>query len=142
MRHSRKSRNGSATLWDPFPSEGHLASWAGLCSGMNESAGKKRSSRTRKGSRWLRQTMVQAAWAASHTKTSYLGAQYRRLAFRRGRKRALVALAHTILGIVYHLLKKGTVFIDLGPDYFEQRQVERLTHHLVQRLERLGHKVV
>ena len=127
---------------DQFPSEGHLASWAGLCSGMNESAGKKRSSRTRKGSRWLRQTMVQAAWAASHTKTSYLGAQYRRLAFRRGRKRALVALAHTILGIVYHLLKKGTVFIDLGPNYFEQRQVERLTHHLVQRLERLGHKVV
>src|SRR6516162_9054320 len=113
MRHSRKSRNGSATLWDPFPSEGHLASWAGLCSGMNESAGKKRSSRTRKGSRWLRQTMVQAAWAASHTKTTYLGAQYRRLAFRRGRKRALVALAHTMLGIVYHMLKKGTVFIDL-----------------------------
>jgi transposase len=125
-----------------FPSEGHLASWAGLCSGMNESAGKKRSSRTRKGSRWLRQTMVQAAWAASHTKTTYLAAQYRRLAFRRGRKRALIALAHTILGIVYHLLKRGTDYIDLGPNYFEQRDVEHLTHHLVQRLERLGHKVV
>jgi len=127
---------------DQFPSEGHLASWAGLCSGMNESAGKKRSARTRKGSRWLRQTMVQAAWAASHTKTTYLNAHYRRLAARRGRKRALVALAHTLLGIVYHVLKKGTVYADLGPDYFERRDAGRLTRHLVDRLERLGHKVI
>jgi transposase len=125
-----------------FPSEGHLASWAGLCSGMNESAGKKRSARTRKGSRWLRQTMVQAAWAASHTKTTYLNAQYRRLAARRGRKRALIALAHTLLGIVYHVLKKGTAYADLGPDYFERRDAGRLTRHLVDRLERLGHKVI
>lgn len=129
------------TQMDRFPSEGHLASWAGLCSGMNESAGKKRSSKTRKGSRWLRQTMVQAAWAASHTKTTYLTAQYRRLAARRGRKRALVALAHTILGIVYHVLKKGTEYRDLGPDFFERRDTGRLTRHLVDRLERLGHKV-
>lgn len=127
---------------DPFPSEGHLASWAGLCSGMNESAGRKRSSKTRKGSRWLRQTMVQAAWAASHTKTTYLAAQYRRLASRRGRKRALIALAHTMLGIVYHVLKKGTIYSDLGPDYFERRDAGRLTRHLVERLERLGHKVI
>jgi transposase len=126
---------------DQFPSEGHLASWAGLCSGMNESAGKKRSSKTRKGSRWLRQTMVQAAWAASHTKTTYLSAQYRRLAARRGRKRALIALAHTILGIVYHVLKKNTVYADLGPDYFERRDTGRLTRNLIDRLERLGHKV-
>jgi transposase len=130
------------TNMDQFPSEGHLASWAGLCSGMNESAGKKRSARTRKGSRWLRQTMVQAAWAASHTKTTYLTAQYRRLAARRGRKRALIALAHTILGIVYHVLKKGTEYADLGPDYFERRDTVRLTRHLVDRLERLGHKVI
>jgi transposase len=130
------------TKMDQFPSEGHLASWAGLCSGMNESAGKKRSSRTRKGSRWLRQTMVQAAWAASHTKTTYLTAHYRRLAARRGRKRALIALAHTILGIVYHVLKKGTEYADLGPDYFERRDAGRLTRHLVDRLERLGHKVI
>lgn len=129
------------TNMDQFPSEGHLASWTGLCSGMNESAGKKRSSKTRKGSRWLRQTMVQAAWAASHTKTTYLTAQYRRLASRRGRKRALIALAHTILGIAYHVLKKGTVYADLGPDYFERRDTGRLTRHLVDRLERLGHKV-
>jgi transposase len=129
------------TKMDRFPSEGHLASWAGLCSGMNESAGKKRSSKTRKGSRWLRQTMVQAAWAASHTKTTYLTAQYRRLAARRGRKRALVALAHTILRIVYHVLKKGAEYRDLGPDFFERRDTGRLTRHLVDRLERLGHKV-
>jgi len=127
---------------DQFPSEGHLASWAGLCSGMNESAGKKRSSKTRKGSRWLRQTMVQAAWAASHTQSTYLTAQYRRLASRRGRKRALIALAHTMLGIVYHLLKKGTEYADLGPDYFERRNATRLTRQLVERLERLGHKVI
>ena len=126
---------------EQFPSEGHLASWAGLCSGMNESAGKKRSTKTRKGSRWLRQTMVQAAWAASHAKKTYLAAQYRRLAPRRSRKRALIALAHTILGIVYHVLKNGTVYADLGPDYFERRNTERLTRQLVDRLERLGHKV-
>jgi transposase len=125
-----------------FPTEGHLASWAGLCSGMNESAGKKRSCRTRKGSRWLRQTMVQAAWAASHTKATYLSAQYRRLAPRRGRKRALIALAHTLLGIVYHILKRGTAYIELGADYFQQRDSARLTQHLVERLERLGHKVL
>ena len=126
---------------EQFPSAGHLASWAGLCSGMNESAGKKRSSKTRKGSRWLRQTMVQAAWAASHTKQTYLAAQYRRLAARRGRKRALIALAHTLLGIVYHLLKQGTVYADLGPDFFERRDTDRLTRQLVERLEKLGHKV-
>jgi transposase len=124
-----------------FPSAGHLASWAGLCSGLNESAGKKRSSKTRRGSRWLRQTMVQAAWAASHTKATYLAAQYRRLAGRRGRKKALIALAHTILGIVYHLLSKTTVYSDLGPDYFERRDTERLTQNLIDRLQRLGHKV-
>lgn len=126
---------------DQFPSEGHLASWAGLSPGLNESAGKKRSSKTRKGSRWLRQTMVQAAWAASHTKKTYLGAQYRRLASRRGRKRALIALAHSILGIVYHMLKKDSIYAELGLDYFERRNAERLTRQLVDRLERLGHKV-
>jgi len=127
---------------EQFPSAGHLASWAGLCSGMNESAGKKRSSKTRKGSRWLRQTMVQAAWAASHTKQTYLAAHYRRLAARRGRKRALIALAHTLLGIVYHLLKHGAVYADLGPDFFERRDTDRLTRQLVERLEKLGHKVI
>lgn len=126
---------------EQFPSEAHLASWAGLCSGMNESAGKKRSAKTRKGSRWLRQTMVQAAWAASHTKATYFGAHYKRLAKRRGAKKALIALAHTMLGVVYHMLKRGTNFTDLGPDYFENRDKDRLTRQLIDRLQRLGHKV-
>jgi hypothetical protein len=85
--------------------------------------------------------MVQAAWAASHTKSTYLSAQYRRLASRRGRKRALIALAHTLLTIVYHMLKRETVYSELGADYFERRDAERLTRQLVDRLERLGHKV-
>lgn len=126
---------------EQFPSEGHLASWAGLCPGLNESAGKNRSAKTRKGSRWLRQTLVQAAWAASHTKETYLSAQYRRLASRRGRKKALIALAHTMLGVVYHLLKQDTCYAELGGDYFERRDNDRLTRQLVDRLQRLGHKV-
>jgi transposase len=126
---------------EQFPTEAHLASWAGLCSGMNESAGKKRSAKTRKGSRWLRQTMVQAAWAASHTKNTYFAAHYKRLAKRRGAKKALIALAHTILGVVYHMLKRGTEFVELGPNYFESCDKERLTRQLINRLERLGHRV-
>jgi transposase len=126
---------------EQFPSEGHLASWAGLCPGLNESAGKNRSAKTRKGSRWLRQTLVQAAWAASHTKETYLSAQYRRLASRRGRKKALIALAHTMLGVAYHLLKQDTCYAELGGDYFERRDNDRLTRQLVDRLQRLGHKV-
>jgi len=124
-----------------FPSDGHLAAWAGMCSGNDESAGKRRSGKTTKGSRWLRQTLVQAAWAASHAKDSYLAARFRRLAARRGRKRALVAVGHSILVIVYHLLKNGTEYHDLGGNYFDKLNPERLTRYLVRRLERLGHKV-
>jgi transposase len=125
----------------PFPSAGHLASWAGMCSGNHESAGKRRSGRATKGNRWLRTTLVQVAWAASHTKGTYLSAQYRRLAGRRGKKRALVALGHTILVIIYHVLKDHTTYQELGPDYFDRLDTERLTRTLVRRLERLGHKV-
>jgi transposase len=124
-----------------FPSAGHLASWAGMCPGNNESAGKRRSGRTTKGSRWLRQSLVQAAWAASRTKGTYLAAQYRRLARRRGRKRALVALGHTLLGIIYHVLKRATTYAELGPDFLDRLEPERLTRQLVKRLEALGHKV-
>src|SRR5213078_3091510 len=85
-----------------FPTAGHLASWAGMCPGNHESAGKRRTGKTRKGDRWLRAALVQAAGAASHTKGTYLAAQYRRLAKRRGRKKALVAVGHTLLGIIYH----------------------------------------
>ena len=90
-----------------FPSSGHAASWAGLCPGNNESAGKRKSGTTTKGNRWLRRSLSQAAWAASKTKDSYLSARYKRLARRRGKKRAIVAMSHTILVIAYHLLKEG-----------------------------------
>jgi transposase len=126
---------------EQFPSDGHLASWAGMCPGNNESAGKRRSGRTTKGNRWLKQMLVQAAWAASHTQGTYLAAQYRRLARRRGRKRALVALGHTLLVIIYHVLKRGTTYAELGPDFLDRLEPERLTRQLVKRLEALGHKV-
>jgi transposase len=124
-----------------FPSEGHLASWAAMCPGNDESAGKRRRGRTAKGNPWLKRALVQAAWAASHTKGTYLAAQYRRLAARRGRKRALVALGHTLLGIMYHLLRDRSDYVDLGGDYFERRDREGLSRRLVRRLERLGLKV-
>ena len=129
------------TDMDQFPSAAHLASWAGMCPGNNESAGKRRSGRTTKGSRWLRQVLTQAAWAASHTKDTYLAAQFRRLAARRGKKRALVAVGHTLLVIIYHLLKGGGTYQELGGDFLERLEPERLTRQLVRRLEKLGHQV-
>jgi transposase len=125
----------------PFATAAKLASWAGLCPGNDQSAGKRRSSRVPFGNRWLRQALVQAAWSAGRCHDSYLSAQYRQLARRRGRKRAAVAVAHTLLGISYHLLKRGTCYQDLGPAYLERLAPERLTSQLVRRLERLGHKV-
>ena len=126
---------------DVFPTAGHLASWAGMCSGQRESAGKRQSGRTRKGNQWLRTTLVQVAWAASHTKHTYLRSQYHRLAARRGKKRALVAVGHTILVMIYHLLRKGTTYAELGADYFLHLDTQRLTRTLVRRLERMGHEV-
>jgi transposase len=127
---------------DVFPTAGHLASWTAMCSGQRESAGKRQSGRTRKGNQWLRTTLVQVAWAASRTKHTYLSSQYRRLASRRGRKRALVAVGHTILVMIYHLLRRGTTYAELGADYFDRLDTDRLTRTLVRRLERLGHEVV
>jgi len=124
-----------------FPTEGHLSAWAGMCPGNDESAGRRRSGKTPKGSPWLKRALVQAAWAASHTKDTYLSAFYRRLAARRGRKRALVGLGHAILGIMYHMQRTGTDYADLGGDYFERRDTDRLTRRLVRRLESLGLKV-
>jgi transposase len=126
---------------EQFPTARHLASWAGMCCGNNESAGKRRSGRTTKGNRWLKRTLVQAAWAASHSKGTYLAAQYRRLARRRGRKRALVAVGHTLLVIIYHVLKRGAVYTELGPEFLDRLEPGRLTRQLVRRLESLGHKV-
>src|SRR5207247_7435227 len=130
------------TNMEQFPTAGHLSSWVGMSPGNNESAGKRKSGRTTKGNQWLRATLVQVAWAASHAKDTYLAAQYRRLAGRRGKKRALVAVAHSILVIIYHLLKKpGTSYRDFGPEYLDKLQSKHLTSHLVRRLERLGYKV-
>ena len=125
----------------PFPTDAHLASWAGICPGNNESAGKKRSGKTTKGCRWLRQALVQAAWAASHKKDSYFQAQARNLMHRRGRKRGLVAVAHSLLTVIYHMLKQGTPFCDLGPHFLDKLRATRLIQFHVRRLETLGLRV-
>ena len=126
---------------DQFPSAQHLASWAGLCPGNNESAGKRLSGKARNGSVWLRRNLCQAAWAASHSKNTYLSAQFRRLAARKGKKRAIVAVAHTILIMVFHMLKNQQPYRDLGADYFDRRNADQLKWSLVRRLERLGVQV-
>ena len=124
-----------------FGSEKHLSSWAGMCPGNNESAGKQKSGKTRKGSKSLRAALVQAAWAATHTKGTYLAAQYRRLVKRKGRKKALVAVGHSILVIVYHVLMRKQSYHELGGDYFEKHQRETYCHRLVKQLESLGMEV-
>jgi transposase len=124
-----------------FPDEHHLSSWCGMCPGNEESAGRRLRSRTRKGNRWLRRALTEAAWAASHTKKTYLAAQFRRLAARRGKKRALVAVGHSLLVIIYHVLKNNVEYHDLGPDYFDKLEPERLRRYLVRRLQNLGFDV-
>jgi transposase len=124
-----------------FPNARQLASWVGICPGNHESAGKRRSGRTTKGNGWLRVTLVQCAWAASHTKNTYLQAQYKRLAARRGKKRALVAVGHTLLGIIYGLLKKKQPYRELGAEYLDRQDKERLKGRLLKRLEKLGVRV-
>jgi transposase len=124
-----------------FPDEAHLSSWTAMCPGHEESAGKRSRSRTTKGNRWLRRALVEAAWAASHTKHSYLGKQYRRLAARRGKKRAVVAVGHSILVIMYKMLKANVAYRDLGEDYLDKLNPERYRRYLVKRLEDLGYQV-
>lgn len=125
-----------------FPSADHLISWAGLCPRMDESAGKRRNTRTRKGARWLRSTLVQAAWPARRSKGTYLQAQFLRLRSRRGPKKAAVAVAASILTAAYHILKEeGVVYLDLGGDYFDRRNKERSAQRLVKRLHDLGFNV-
>jgi transposase len=129
-----------------FPSAGHLASWAGLCPGNHESAGKRKSGRARKGNAALRCALVEAAWAASHTKDSYLAAQYRRFKRRFGKKsesKALFAVAHTMVVVIWHILAERSTYEDLGSDYFERRGATAARqHYLVRELEKLGHRVV
>ena len=124
-----------------FPDARRLASWAAMCPGNHQSAGKRMSGRTRRGCPWLRSALVEAAQAAARSKDSYLGAQVRRLAARRGRKRAAVAVGHTILTIAYYVLTREREYQDLGLNYFDRRDHDRVTDQLVRRLERLGHHV-
>jgi hypothetical protein len=125
-----------------FPTAQHLASWAGMCPGNHESAGKRTSGKTRKGSPWLRALLVQAAHAAAHSKGTYLAAQYARLAARRGKSRVAVAVGHTILVIAYHLLRRGTEYQDLGSHHFDHRERHAVERRLGGRLEGLGYRVI
>ncbi len=124
-----------------FPTAGHLVSWAGLCPGHNESAGKRKSARLRKGAPWLKTMLVQCAWAATRKKDSYYKAQFNRLRSRRGPKKAICAVAASMLTAIYHMLKDGTVHQDLGADHFDRRSAEVKAKRHVAQLEKLGFKV-
>jgi transposase len=124
-----------------FPTDRHLASWAALCPGNHESAGKRTSGKPRQGNRALRTALVEAAKAAGRSRQTYLSAQYHRLAPRRGKNKAAVAVAHSILIISYHLLKDGGSYDDLGSDFFDRRDQDATERRLVKRLEALGNKV-
>ena len=124
-----------------FPNAAHLASWARICPGNNESAGKRKSSHIGQGNRWLRSALVEAARATAHTKNNYLSVQYHRLAARRGSNRATIALAHTILVIIYYMLVRGTSYYELGGNYFDERNEQAAIKRAVNRIEQLGYKV-
>jgi transposase len=121
-----------------FPTVGHLISWAGLCPRLDESAGKRRSTRTRRTAPWLKTTLINAAWAATRKKDSYLRAQFLRIKSRRGAKKAILAVASSMLCAAYHMLRDGAEYHDLGPHYFAQRDKEQVTKRLLQRLRDLG----
>jgi transposase len=125
-----------------FPTAAQLASWAALCPGNRESAGKQKSGKIRPGNPWLRRTLCEAAWAASRTKKSYFRALYGRLARGRGKKRALIAVAHSLLVTVYSFTMTGQPYRDPGLDYFDRLNKEHLEKSLVKRLEKLGHRVI
>lgn len=129
------------TSMERFPTSGHLAAWAGMAPGNHESAGKRKSGKTRRGSRWLRAGLVEAAQAAGGTKGTYLGAQYKRLVGRLGKRRGAVAVGHTLLVIAYHLLQKGTVYEELGANYFDEQDRRGVKQRAVKRLEALGYQV-
>jgi transposase len=124
-----------------FPSADHLASWAGVAPGNHESAGKRTSGKTRQGNRFLRTVLVQAAHAAARTKGTYLGAQYRRLATRRGKKRAIMAVAHSMLVMAYHMIQRQEPYREAGADFFDRLQPEATARRLIKRLEQLGYHV-
>jgi len=124
-----------------FPDARHAASWAGMCPGNRESGGKRMSGRTRKGNLYLRRVLAECAWAASHTKNTYLSALYRRLRARIGHHKAVFAVAHQILVAAYTMLKRGEDYRDMGADYFDQREKPRVVNKLIERLSRLGYYV-
>jgi transposase len=124
-----------------FPSAAHLVSWAGLCPRSDESAGKRRNTRVRHGAPWLKTTLVQAAWSAAAKKNSYHRAQFQRLKARRGPKKAIVAVAASMLTAAYHMLRDGTAFHDLGPDHFDRQDRGKVAQRLTRRLEQLGYVV-
>jgi transposase len=124
-----------------FPSDAHLASWAGVCPGNHESAGKRKSGKTTDGNPYLRGVLCEMAWIISRMKDNYLSAFYHRMARRRGKKRAIIAVAHKLLIIIYHMLKDNKPYQDLGGDYFDQRDATRIERRAVQRLEQLGYTV-
>ncbi len=124
-----------------FPSASHLASWAGVSPGNNMSADKRKSGRTTRGNRWLRSALVQAARGAVRTSSTYLNAQYHRLAARRGDKRAIMAVAHSILVIIYNMLRNKTTYQDMGIEYFDKRDTQAIVRRTIRRLERIGFDV-
>lgn len=121
-----------------FPTAGHLVSWAGLCPRQAESAGKRLSTRTRRGNPWLKTTLVQVAWVAARTRNTYLRAQFLRLKSRRGPKKAILAVAASMVTAAYHILKEETTYHELGADHFERRDKGQITRRLIRRLEALG----
>jgi transposase len=125
-----------------FPSAGHLASWAGLCPGNNESAGKHRSGKARKGNRWLRSALTEAALASTRASHTAFAARYRRIMRHRGHKKAVIAVAHALLATAYHLLARHTSYRDLGTDYYDRRHAERVRNRAIHTLERQGYRVI
>lgn len=124
-----------------FPTDAHLSSWAGISPGNNESAGKRRSGRVKPGNAWLKKALTEAAWAASKTKKTYLSSKYHRLAARRGKKRAAVAVGHTILVMAYHIIKEQYTYKELGADYFDRLNEQHLIKRLTARFAALGYEV-
>ena len=124
-----------------FPTAAHLCSWGAMCPGHNESAGKRRTGKTRKANRYLRGTLIQAALGATHTKGTALQARYQRIRRHRGHKKAVVAVGHQILEIAYYIMRDGVTYDELGPDYFQRRNAERATRRHVRQLEALGYHV-
>ena len=124
-----------------FDSDGHLVAWTGLCPSQNESAGKRKRTRLRKGAPWLKTMLVQCAWAAKRANNSYYKAQFLRLRARRGPQKAICAVAASILTAIYHMLRNGTVYQDLGADYFDRRSPEAKVGRLVRQIAKLGYEV-